>query len=114
MRAVQFDKWGPPSVMHLRTDYPKPICKVGEVLIRIYAASINPADVAIRSGSFFPLLAKKPKVCIPAPHGSHCQAQPPASNVPTQSGLVNAMQRYCRCWVVILLVWLRMPNALQR
>ncbi|KAL0026766.1 hypothetical protein WJX77_000264 [Trebouxia sp. C0004] len=62
MRAVQFDKWGPPSVLHLRTDYPKPTCAVGEVLIRIHAASINPADIAIRSGGFFPLLAKKPKV----------------------------------------------------
>ena len=67
--------------MHLRTDYPKPSCKVGEVLIRMYAASINPADIAIRSGSFFPLLAKKPKVCLAAPHGLYCQAQHPASKL---------------------------------
>ena len=34
--------------------------------------------------------------------------------VSSQSGLINAIQRYCRCWDVTWLVWLRMPNALQR
>ncbi len=99
MRAVQFDKWGPPGVLHLRTDYPKPSCKVGEVLIRIHAASINPADIAIRSGSFFPLLAKKPKVSIPP---TPPPPPPPMIHtakhniqhlkVSSQNGLTNAMQ----------------------
>ena len=62
MKAIEFSKFGPPSVLQLRTDYPKPICSSKEVLIKIHAASINPADTAMRSGNFMAALLKKPNV----------------------------------------------------
>lgn len=62
MRAVEFSKFGPPSVLQLRTDYPKPICTSKQVLIKIHAASVNPVDIGIRQGNFMALMTKKPNV----------------------------------------------------
>lgn len=62
MRAVEFSTFGPPSVLQLRADYPKPMCTSKEVLIRIHAASVNPVDIAIRQGNFMALMTKKPNV----------------------------------------------------
>lgn len=49
MRAVQFDDYGGPSVLHLR-DAQQPQPKAGEVLVDVYAASLNPVDWKVRAG----------------------------------------------------------------
>ena len=44
MRALQFDQFGPPSVLSVR-EVPVPSPPDGEVLVQIAATSINPSDV---------------------------------------------------------------------
>jgi NADPH:quinone reductase-like Zn-dependent oxidoreductase len=49
MRAVVYDKYGPPDVLHLE-EVARPIPKDDEVLVRIHATTVNRTDCAIRSG----------------------------------------------------------------
>lgn len=49
MRAVVFDSYGPPDVLHL-TDVPAPHAGPGQVRIRVRAAAVNPFDHKQRSG----------------------------------------------------------------
>ena len=50
-RAVQFDKYGGPDVLHIsELDLPTP--GKGQVLVRVKAASINTGETAEREGSF--------------------------------------------------------------
>ena len=49
MRAVQFDAYGAPGVLHLR-DAQQPHPVAGEVLVDVYAASLNPVDWKVRAG----------------------------------------------------------------
>lgn len=51
MRAVVFDHYGAPEVLQLR-EVPVPSAGAGEILIRIAAAAVNPADVKWRAGMF--------------------------------------------------------------
>mgnify|MGYP002824477719 FL=1 len=55
MKAVVFRKNGSPDVLEIN-DIEKPIIKNDEVLVKVYAASVNPVDVLIRKNriiSFF-------------------------------------------------------------
>lgn len=49
MKAVLFDRYGGPEVLRF-ADVPAPICGVGEMLIRVRAIGVNPADGKWRSG----------------------------------------------------------------
>jgi hypothetical protein len=44
MRAAIFRQFGPPSVLEVVSDWPKPTRQAGEVLIRVVATSVNPID----------------------------------------------------------------------
>jgi NADPH:quinone reductase-like Zn-dependent oxidoreductase len=51
MRAVEYDRAGPPSVLEVRrVRVPAP--GRGEVLVRVRAAALNPKDVIVRRGRF--------------------------------------------------------------
>jgi NADPH2:quinone reductase len=50
MRAMVFDHYGEPDVLHLK-DVPVPEPQDGEVLIRIGYSGVNPADSKTRSGA---------------------------------------------------------------
>jgi len=50
MKAMVFDKFGPPEVMELR-EIDKPTPQGDEVLVRVHAASLNRVDVVFRSGA---------------------------------------------------------------
>jgi NADPH:quinone reductase-like Zn-dependent oxidoreductase len=57
MKAVRIHAFGGPEVLRYE-DAPRPIPKSGEILIRIHASAVNPADWKFRSGFFgkeFPL-----------------------------------------------------------
>ena len=49
MKAVVYERFGPPEVMHL-TEVPEPTPSPGQVKVRVHATSINPMDVVFRSG----------------------------------------------------------------
>lgn len=51
MKALRFHTFGPPSVLSIE-DVPKPEPGPGEVLVRIKAAGINPADIKNVAGHF--------------------------------------------------------------
>jgi NADPH:quinone reductase-like Zn-dependent oxidoreductase len=61
MKAIVMDSFGGPDVLH-SADLPQPEPQEGEVLIRVIAASVNPIDYKIRSGSFRPPNTELPAV----------------------------------------------------
>jgi NADPH:quinone reductase-like Zn-dependent oxidoreductase len=51
MRAVVFDQYGGPEVLH-PAEVPDPVAGPGQLLVKIAAAAVNPADYKWRSGMF--------------------------------------------------------------
>lgn len=49
MKAVVYTRYGPPDVVHI-ADVEKPVPKADEVLIKVRAASVNPADWRLLGG----------------------------------------------------------------
>jgi NADPH:quinone reductase-like Zn-dependent oxidoreductase len=60
VRAITQDAFGGPEVLGV-TEMPRPQLLPTEVLVRVHAAGVNPADTSIRSGSW-PLFGKPPFV----------------------------------------------------
>jgi NADPH:quinone reductase-like Zn-dependent oxidoreductase len=52
MRAVVYDRYGPPDVLRLE-EVPRPVPKDDEVLIRVHAAAVNRTDTGLRSAEYF-------------------------------------------------------------
>lgn len=50
MRAVQINSYGGNEVLEINQNAPKPTLSKNQVLVEVYAASINPVDWKIRSG----------------------------------------------------------------
>lgn len=63
MKAWVFTKSGQPSdILHIRTDWPRPIPTGKQILVKVHAASLNP--IGWQTMTTFPLtlLQKKPAV----------------------------------------------------
>ena len=56
MRAVVHDRFGGPEVLRV-TELDEPKTHVDSVLVRVKAAGLNPADLAIRAGALAPFVA---------------------------------------------------------
>lgn len=52
MRAIVYTKYGPPEVAKLM-DIPKPVPRDNEVLVKVYASTINRTDAGFRSAEYF-------------------------------------------------------------
>ena len=52
MKAVVHTKYGPPEVLHLK-EVEKPIPKENELLIKVYATTVNRTDCGFRSAEYF-------------------------------------------------------------
>lgn len=58
MKAVQFERYGSPDVLTVR-NIPIPAPQQDELLIRVRATSVNPHDVAVRSGRLRAVSARR-------------------------------------------------------
>jgi len=54
MKAIVYTKYGPPDVLHLK-DVKKPAINEDQVLVKVYAASINAGDWHMLTADFFPM-----------------------------------------------------------
>jgi NADPH:quinone reductase-like Zn-dependent oxidoreductase len=52
VRAVVYDRYGPPEVLRLE-EVLRPVPKANEVLIKVHAAAVNRTDVGLRSAGYF-------------------------------------------------------------
>lgn len=62
MRAIVFDTYGPPEVLHVVDDHPDPEPGTGELRVRVEAAGVNGWDYKLRSGS----MAAMVRTALPA------------------------------------------------
>jgi NADPH:quinone reductase-like Zn-dependent oxidoreductase len=62
MRALRYDRYGPPEVLHV-VEIPVPQPAPGELQVRVHAAGLNPLDWKIRAGHvrFVPLFDRPPR-----------------------------------------------------
>jgi NADPH:quinone reductase len=59
MKALRFEKYGPPAVLSLQ-DLPLPVPERDEVLVQVKASSINPSDLGTVAGRFHSKLPMTP------------------------------------------------------
>ena len=52
MRAVVYDRYGPPEVLRLE-EVERPVPKDDEILIKVHAAAVNRTDTGLRSAEYF-------------------------------------------------------------
>ncbi|MEP6478690.1 MAG: NAD(P)-dependent alcohol dehydrogenase [Rhodoglobus sp.] len=50
MRAAQYDKYGPPEVLHEGTAE-KPVAGEGDVLVKVHGSSVNVVELRVRAGA---------------------------------------------------------------
>lgn len=62
MRALRYDRFGPPATLHVAT-VPTPEPGAGELSVRVTAAGLNPLDGKIRAGTlrWLPVLERPPR-----------------------------------------------------
>lgn len=51
MKAIRVHEFGPPEIMQVE-EIPDPKAGAGQILVRVYAAGVNPFDTYIRSGAY--------------------------------------------------------------
>ena len=62
MKAIRFDRFGGPEVLHL-VDIPDPVPGPGDVLVEVHAVSVVAGDCKLRNGEMTgPLVPRPPKV----------------------------------------------------
>jgi NADPH:quinone reductase-like Zn-dependent oxidoreductase len=59
MQALQFERFGPPSVLTLR-ELGMPDLRPGQALVEVHASAVNPSDVKNVAGAFHAPLARVP------------------------------------------------------
>jgi NADPH:quinone reductase-like Zn-dependent oxidoreductase len=64
MKAVGLSQFGGPDVLHLE-DLPDPHVELGQLLIRVHAAAVNPTDTMLRSGARAELFKDVPPPYVP-------------------------------------------------
>ncbi|HKF78307.1 MAG TPA: NAD(P)-dependent alcohol dehydrogenase [Candidatus Dormibacteraeota bacterium] len=57
MKAVVFDRYGPPDVLRIE-DVERPVPKADEVLVRVHATTVTRSDTGFRSAHPYPLLVR--------------------------------------------------------
>jgi NADPH:quinone reductase-like Zn-dependent oxidoreductase len=49
VRAIRYDRYGPPETLRL-VDIPEPVAQRGQVLVRVHAAGVHPIELHVRAG----------------------------------------------------------------
>ena len=62
MAAVIFDRHGPADCLRCTDRFPRPVPSRGQLLVQIFAASVNPVDVKLRAYPIPPRILPLPKV----------------------------------------------------
>jgi NADPH:quinone reductase-like Zn-dependent oxidoreductase len=75
MKAAVFRRFGPPSVLEFEQDFPQPVRRKTEVLVRIICASVNPIDWKTRKGEV-------PRFAVTLPKVSLCAGGDPKNELP--------------------------------
>jgi NADPH:quinone reductase-like Zn-dependent oxidoreductase len=52
LKAVVYKKYGPPEVAQL-AEVEKPVAKANEILVKVYASTVNRTDAGFRSAEYF-------------------------------------------------------------
>jgi len=52
MKAAIYTQYGPPEVVSIRHDRPRPVPKASQVLVRVHAAGVNQTDAGTRSAVY--------------------------------------------------------------
>lgn len=52
MKAIRVSQFGGPEVLQLQTDVPIPKPSVGQVLLKVQAAGVNPVETYLRAGAY--------------------------------------------------------------
>lgn len=62
MRALRYDRFGSPDVLHV-AEIAEPVPRAGEVKVRVHAASLNPLDWKVRAGHlrWLPVFRRPPR-----------------------------------------------------
>ena len=62
MRALRYDHFGSPDVLHV-AEIAEPVPRAGEVKVRVHAASLNPLDWKVRAGHlrWLPVFRRPPR-----------------------------------------------------
>ncbi len=62
MRALRFDRYGPPDVLHVQ-EVPDPVPGAGDAVVRVHAVGLNPLDWKVRAGHlrFLPTFRGPPR-----------------------------------------------------
>jgi len=100
MRAVVYDRYGPPEVLHF-AEVPQPIPKKDEVLVKLHAVGVTRADCETRaanrrSGLFISLLSRL--VFASADPGSQSSASSSLARSPGSGATLAARGRRPRLW----------------
>jgi len=62
MRALRFDRYGPPDVLHV-DEVPEPVPGEGDAKVRVHAVALNPLDAKVRAGDLrlLPIMRGPPR-----------------------------------------------------
>src|ERR1700728_1369048 len=101
MKAIRVHQFGGPEVLRLE-EVPTPVGGLGQILVRVHAAGINPVDAYIRAGTYpmKPLLPYTPGMDaggVVEAVGENVQGFKPGNRVYVAGSLTGTYAEYVLC-----------------
>ncbi|WP_030435657.1 NADP-dependent oxidoreductase [Actinoplanes subtropicus] len=105
MRALQFDEYGPASVLRI-AEVPEPHAGPGQIRVAVRASGVTPADWYLRSGRF------RDRIPLPLPHVLGVDAAGVAAGDPVFGMVELARLGGANAEYAVLAAWAPKPPAL--